>query len=171
MGAIAIYILGYDVVYLQRYRLLATDVSGSVKLLLVAAQAPYVVAAPNTTYCLGGYAPPVVGAALTCLFLDESDVVYPPVENAAMFVTTRIKATPEALQYNKTGPPVPCSQTDPLCTYETWPPGAEQLVYVGGPVELATLSIQHAVYAATIAPYAWSSFDMEGRIVGELLRA
>lgn len=166
MGAIAIYIVGYDVVYLQRYRLLATDVSGSVKLLLKAAQVPYVVAAPNTTYCNGGYAPPAVGAALDCLFLDEYNLVYPLVENAAMFVTSRIKETSEALLYNKTGPPVNCSLTDPLCAFGTWPIGNEKLVYAGGPVEFATLSIQHAVYAASIAPYAWSSQVMSGRILG-----
>lgn len=158
------------IIYSQQYRRLATDVSGSVRLLLFSVNHNSTIFAPGakTTYCTGGYGPSPLKGRFPCLYFDESQLVFPELENAAMFVATRVTRTDEALFVNGVYSPN-CSSTDPDCDYaRVGSPVGNSTYYIAGPVEMSTISIGHAVYAPSIKKEGWSKTAMTGRIVGGL---
>ena len=93
MAAILGYVIGYTVVFEQRYRLIATDIFGSARLQLVAAAAPFTILPNETQYCAGSVAPyqglPPI-QLYPCYYLDEFGSVFPEEEAGAMLIATRI---------------------------------------------------------------------------------
>lgn len=96
MAAIVAYIVGYTVVFEQRYRLIATDIFGSARLQLVGPSSNFTLLPNQTAYCLteGGGAQPRPGnppmVKLPCRYLNTYGMVYPEEEASAMLIATRI---------------------------------------------------------------------------------
>lgn len=157
-----VYVIGVELIWNQGYRSTAADTSDSMSLALKTVKGSAVVPPINTTYCSGGYAAPPVGAPLPCLFLDEDEIVYPALENKAMFITTRLSVTEQALSRGGSLSPT-CSRQDPSCQYLAT---SRVDYFVGGPVELATLKFAHAVYAPSVFSGGQDSSRMRGFIFG-----
>jgi hypothetical protein len=134
--AIMGYILGYTVIYEQRYLLMANDIFGSARLQLVGPSSQFTVLPSNTTYCTGGTVPwngypPVVQNP--CRYLDTYASVFPEEEASAMLIATRITDS----NYSR----FPGCEQQPLpsCGYNQT---SSTTYYVGGPVEMSTLQVR-----------------------------
>ena len=87
------YIVGYTIVYEQRYRLIATDIFGSARLQLVAPISNFTLLPNQTQYCSGSnvtYSGSIPLVPLPCRYLNEYGMVYPEEEAGAILVATRI---------------------------------------------------------------------------------
>jgi hypothetical protein len=85
---------------------------------------------------------------LPCRYWDAVQTLYPPLETAAMFVSSRVQASTASL-VNKRNASLPCSDDmlDPDCVYQT---SAPEGTFFVADVENFTIMIDHSVYAPRV---------------------
>jgi len=153
MTAIFIYVIIFNVVLDQRYRLKAVDVVGSTRLQLRAPSSAYALQPNETAYCDQATGFPSVPIS-PCVYLDSYDAVDPGLEQGALFVSTRIT------QLEQTLSPTCAGQPTPDCQYASV---ASSTFYVAEP-EWSTLLIDHSFSSASLG-ITRSGTQMPGKIV------
>jgi hypothetical protein len=159
------YVIGWTLVYQKRYLLLEKPV-GTVRVSLLEppnrpapALLPYCVMNPQSQSPFaplddvegegadGGNASFLIHR-LPCRYWDAVQTLYPPLETAAMFISTRVQASTESL-VNQRNASLPCSDDmlNPDCVYKTTAP--EGTFFIADP-ENFTIMIDHSVYAPRV---------------------
>eukprot|EP00010_Vexillifera_abyssalis_P007202 CAMPEP_0201546620 /NCGR_PEP_ID=MMETSP0173_2-20130828/2915_1 /ASSEMBLY_ACC=CAM_ASM_000268 /TAXON_ID=218659 /ORGANISM="Vexillifera sp., Strain DIVA3 564/2" /LENGTH=436 /DNA_ID=CAMNT_0047955339 /DNA_START=60 /DNA_END=1370 /DNA_ORIENTATION=+ len=139
---VALYTLGFVVLYEQRYLLLQAPV-GSVRLSLLSPQNngnQLPPSADSLPYCAQSGQSYYHGfPTYECQYWDESFAVFPIVEETAMFISTRVTNETETL-------PDDCSLTVNTCNYELL---HNNTLFIAN-IEQFTLLIDHSFYAGEV---------------------
>jgi len=151
------YIVGWTIFYEKRYLLLDSPV-GSIRTSLQSAQTKGLIPPPPSQlpYCwLPNQTQYHNFPNLNCSYWDENFVVYPIVEQTAMFITTRVDISEQTLF------PPGCSLDDNTCTYQ--PSDDQQSIYIGN-IEHFTLLLDHSMYVNGLGLQA-NSLQLPGSIL------
>jgi hypothetical protein len=147
------YILGYTILYQQRYLLLQAPF-GSLRMSLKSPQSRGLTPVPETKlpYCKQRNATYNGYKNNECIYWDEDFVLFPPIEATAMFVTTRVSITEQSAN---------CDLRNSTCRY--LPVSNTSHFYIADP-ENFTILIDHSVYANEVGIQA-NSQDLPGSMV------
>jgi hypothetical protein len=161
VSAIFVYVIGYQLLWERRY--VITDLpTGHVR---VTAKEPNIstrAEIDDMPYCSTETRRTLPWNSAVdkydCLYWDENQVVYPPVEETAIFIATRVNITVQHLPKNCSG-----KMTSKYCQYDndTLP----ETYYIAD-IENFTLFIEHSMYVPTMDTQA-ASVDLEGGLYNE----
>eukprot|EP01098_Paradermamoeba_levis_P006209 TRINITY_DN2584_c0_g1_i1.p1 TRINITY_DN2584_c0_g1~~TRINITY_DN2584_c0_g1_i1.p1 ORF type:complete len:407 (-),score=79.82 TRINITY_DN2584_c0_g1_i1:184-1347(-) len=142
---IVIYIVVGEVLLLKKYMLLEKP-EGSVRLSLLEPKTYN----RNVSYCSPDS---TIVPKLSCFFWDAQDVVYPTIEQTAMFVTTRVVISSQDLI---------CPDGQASCAWQTNSTSA----YYSGDIESFTLMIDHTMFGF-LTGYQENARGLTGKLLDE----